>query len=47
MKMLYISLTAFGVGILLAGFVIFTHLTRPPEPPPAAEAKPPAKPGKL
>jgi hypothetical protein len=43
LKLLFISLTAFGVGLLLAGFVIVTHCKREPETPPAAEAKRPGK----
>jgi uncharacterized membrane protein YfhO len=31
LKLLYVSLTAFGFGILLAGFVIVTRFTREPE----------------
>jgi hypothetical protein len=34
LKLLFVSLTAFGLGIVLAGFVIFTYLKREPEPPP-------------
>ena len=39
--MLFVSLTIFGLGILLAGFVIITHFKREPEPLPASEVKPP------
>jgi hypothetical protein len=46
LKLFFISLTAFGLGILLAGFVIFTHLTREPEPSAASEAKKPGDAGK-
>jgi hypothetical protein len=41
LKMLFVSLTIFGLGILLAGFVIITHFKREPEPLPASEVKPP------
>jgi hypothetical protein len=40
LKLLFISLTAFGVGLLLASFVIVTHCKREPERPPANEGKP-------
>jgi hypothetical protein len=41
-----ISLSAFGLGIVLAGFVIFTRFKGEPEPPPAPESKRPEKPVK-
>ena len=40
LKLLFVSLTTFGLGILLAGFVILTHFRQEPETPPAG------KPGK-
>jgi hypothetical protein len=43
LKLLFISLTAFGVGLLLAGFVIVTHCKREPETPLATEGKRPGK----
>jgi hypothetical protein len=36
LKLLFVSLAAFGLGILLAGVVIVTHFTRQPETSPAA-----------
>jgi hypothetical protein len=42
MQWLYVSVTAFAFGILLAGYVIVTRLGRAPEPNPASE-KTPAK----
>jgi hypothetical protein len=44
LKLLFISLTAFGLGILLAGVVIVTHFRRKPETPPASPANQPGKP---
>jgi hypothetical protein len=38
LKLLYLSLTAFGLGIVLAGFVIVTHFKRKSETPPDAAA---------
>jgi hypothetical protein len=46
LKLLFISLSAFGLGILLAGYVIFTNFKREPEPSPAPESKRPEKPHK-
>jgi hypothetical protein len=39
LQWLYVSVSAFAIGILLVGYVIFTRLARPPEPP-AAPGKP-------
>jgi hypothetical protein len=41
---LFISLTAFGLGILLLGFVIVRHFTRKPETPPASLGNEPGEP---
>jgi hypothetical protein len=41
LKLLYISLAAFGLGIVLAGFVIVTHFKRKPEALPDDDAKEP------
>jgi len=41
LKLFFISLTAFGLGIVLAGFVIFAHLKQEPEPPIVTEDKKP------
>jgi hypothetical protein len=46
LKLLFVSLAAFGAGLILAGFVIVTHLKRSPEQPTAPEAKEPEKPAK-
>jgi hypothetical protein len=39
LKLLYTSLTVFGLGILLAGLVLVTHFRHPPEEIPDGEAK--------
>jgi hypothetical protein len=44
--LLYISLTAFGLGIVLAGFVIVTHFTRKQETTPDPLSQRTASPGK-
>jgi hypothetical protein len=44
LKLLFISLTAFGLGILLAGFVIVTHFRRKPETPGVSPVTMSAKP---
>jgi hypothetical protein len=44
LKQLFISLTAFGLGILLLGFVIVRHFTRKPETPPASLGNEPGEP---
>jgi hypothetical protein len=40
LKLLYVSLATFALGIILAGFVVVTHFKRNPETPPIAPAKP-------
>ena len=39
LKLLFVSLATFGLGILLAGYVVFTRFTREPETAPAPSAK--------
>jgi len=46
LHLLYISLTAFGLGIILAGFVLVNHFTRKPETLPDPPSQHPANPGK-
>jgi hypothetical protein len=43
LRLLFISVAALGLGILLAGFVIFAHLRQEPEAPGDPDAKPPQK----
>lgn len=44
LKLFYVSLATFGLGILLAGFVIVTNCKRKPEPPPETSPQRPGKP---
>jgi hypothetical protein len=46
LNLLYASVTTFGLGILLAGFVLVKHFTRPMETLPDPPVKQPGKPGK-